>query len=431
MAASHQVLNGLGRVTPTSDQQSDTQADEGKDILDSNNLTIAKRRFQSGLRTIRESPETVHRVSYSVAMQEEEALLVPQLEPAFPGASLVTVQYIEENPDHLEKLETEDNPGQSEKLDIVEIPDQSEKFAEIDENPDQSEKLESNEEEVSELRLLNERADKLSQELKLLSSSRESSLPTETLPTSINEIMRQYSDFIIIVEGEDGNQQTLFENNEDNFTVKNLADEEEGKNDVIDSALDIPIEVKAEDLLEENTTMKVKAVSDDSKLSQDTFNQNDSENCLTLLEQPLNTIEAETKSGSGDDLTALMVEQDVKMEKSASTEGPENCPASETKIAEDAKVSDCESEAAALANAEGLVGPNQSSWNTDESQPMDEQSDEVSTRSVSLERPESQLPRKPRIRLPMPQFPDLCLEGEKMARLRSYGAYHYWRMPFR
>ena len=157
--------------------------------------TFEKNRFQLDLRTIRESPETVYTVSYmettSTAAGEldEGAVLVPPVEPAVPGVSIVEL----------------------------------------------SSSFESSEEDLD-LRRLNERADKLSKELKELNSQAlkenenedDADESTSPHPGDFKEIMRQYSDFIIIIRSDEtGTEETI-----DHTDLSTLLMEEEAEKEV-------------------------------------------------------------------------------------------------------------------------------------------------------------------------------------------------------
>ena len=60
---------------------------------------------------------------------------------------------------------------------------------------------------------------------------------------------------------------------------------------------------------------------------------------------------------------------------------------------------------------------------------FDEKSLENFSFEETLERLRNFKPKRPVE--PSSQFPDLSVEGETMARLKSHGSCHYWRMPFR
>ena len=67
---------------------------------------VVKKRFQSELRTIRESPEIVYTVSYidmdQVADEiEQEGIIVPEPEPATPGVTVVEIAQDDPNVENI------------------------------------------------------------------------------------------------------------------------------------------------------------------------------------------------------------------------------------------------------------------------------------------------------------------------------------------
>ena len=93
----HESGSGVGRGQDITnlDSVAENQVDkapEAKATTQKSSVTgnVVKKRFQSDLRTIRESPETVYTVSYidmdQVADEiEQEGIIVPEPEPATPG----------------------------------------------------------------------------------------------------------------------------------------------------------------------------------------------------------------------------------------------------------------------------------------------------------------------------------------------------------
>ena len=68
--------------------------------------SVVKKRFQSELRTIRESPEIVYTVSYidmdQVADEiEQEGIIVPEPEPATPGVTVVEIAQDDPNVENI------------------------------------------------------------------------------------------------------------------------------------------------------------------------------------------------------------------------------------------------------------------------------------------------------------------------------------------
>ena len=97
---------------------------------------ITKQRFRSDLRTIRESPETVYTVRYLDMEEIDEGIPVPEVEPSVPGVIIVEIEDVD--PDHGDTM--------------------------VGDHVDDGEESD----EVKDLRHLNERADRLSKELKQL-----------------------------------------------------------------------------------------------------------------------------------------------------------------------------------------------------------------------------------------------------------------------
>ena len=238
------------------------------------NVKKAKKKFYTDLRTIRESPETVYTVTYVDAMERHEEIPIPGVMPPVENASQVFVEevFLAESGDDIKGGTTndtepapivEENAGDEEhivdnliigepnedvplvkveevvtevddvdkpKVLMASIPEEEhhdvispvesheDDHAQIEPEPQKREVEclpcpgdEPQEADVEDLKALNARADKLSEELKLLNQEAESQKnETEEQSKDFKEIMRQYSDFIIIVRSDEaGNEETI------------------------------------------------------------------------------------------------------------------------------------------------------------------------------------------------------------------------------
>ncbi len=221
-------------------------------LIDSHQLNVPgedstlrkKRKFLTDLRTIRESPEIVYTVTFVDAMERHEELPIPQVAPAVENASKVVIEEIfigaEDDSNQPEDMQQKDCPLIKEEdpadesrdatvqepdpgTDIIDQPAHHPDASTDDIIPDteMDEVMEKGgqvgeTENVNDLKILNARADKLSEELKLLNkaaAAEESTKPedeVEEQAADFKEIMRQYSDFIIIVRSDEaGNEETI------------------------------------------------------------------------------------------------------------------------------------------------------------------------------------------------------------------------------
>ena len=138
---------------------------------------LPKNKFQTDLRTIRESPETVYTVRYIVDMEDnDEGIPIPEAEPAVPNVVIV-------------EIEDEDGKNEDDSKDVEKSEDVPQEKSSGDG--------------VQDLKVLNERADRLSKELKQLNiETNHDVVDAEEQSVEFKEIMRQYSDFIIIIESD-------------------------------------------------------------------------------------------------------------------------------------------------------------------------------------------------------------------------------------
>ena len=342
--------------------------------------TFEKNRFQLDLRTIRESPETVYTVSYmettSTAAGEldEGAVLVPPVEPAVPGVSIVELSGSESGEEDLD------------------------------------------------LRRLNERADKLSKELKEFNSQAlkdnenddDADESTSPHPGDFKEIMRQYSDFIIIIRSDEtGTEETI-----DHTDLSTLLMEEEAEKEVANHD-------DLEELDKKNNDDKVLEVDDQ-------ITQDDSPTTTELLTQVKDSL-PESEEMSQDQVTKTDEDNDdtkaLAMEK-------EEVEAED----QETKTDDDNDDTKALPmEKEQVEAEDQKTKNDDDN---DDQKKAVATEKVKVEAAENQeelesllhqlehfKPQRPQV--PQPQFPDLELEGETSLRQKCHGQGHFWRMPFR
>ncbi len=198
-----------------------------------------KDRFKSDLRTIRESPEKNYKVSYFNMEQEDQddqdgGVPVPEPVEAVPGLLIVQLEdevasetWLELNQDP--DVESMTSPVVINDVESIGPPDiiinEEESIGSIKSMNDDNEEWGD-----QDLRALNERADKLCEELRLLNVQEEQHAlePVEEdqdfVPEGdFKEIMRQYSDFIIIM--------TESDEKEDNQVAN--AEHDEDKQDVI------------------------------------------------------------------------------------------------------------------------------------------------------------------------------------------------------
>lgn len=317
---------GLGGLDgpSTSPEEVDVKVDSSASI--STKVPLRKK-FTSDLRTIRESPETVYTVSY-LSMEDEEVdggIQVPEPEPATPG------------------------------VEILEITEETE--AEQD------------------LKTLNERADRLCEELKQLNLEaskevkEEEEVKTPDVETpAFKEIMRQYSDFIIIIKSDEEDAQAGTEPSEEtkdpnvDLEAENISSQE--------SEVEKPIEDKIE------STPEKLAKIDPEPIKESIDEKEDMKEPLTSEKNEIIQEESEKSPADCDEEPKLETSQ-VREEKPKEADN-------------------------------GL--------------------DEL-TLEETLEKLRNFTPKKPRV--PTSQFPDLSVEGETMARINSRGCGHYWRMPFR
>ena len=173
-------------ITDSNDKAASIIEDLNYKLLEQSSFAkaVPKNKFQTDLRTIRESPETVYTVRYIVENMEDtdEGVPIPDAKPAVPKVVIVEIEDDDGN--------TEKDTNDVEPFEDVQIEKSAEDGG------------------VQDLKVLNERADRLSKELKQLNiETNQDMVESEEQSVEFKEIMRQYSDFIIIIESDEkGNE---------------------------------------------------------------------------------------------------------------------------------------------------------------------------------------------------------------------------------
>jgi hypothetical protein len=383
-------------LPPPDDDDDDDDDDSINQVFDGK--TVLKKRFQTDLRTIRESPETVYSVSYFDTDMEEVGLPVPDTQSSVDNSIKVDIEEV--------LVDNEGNIMAAEGDGV--------------------------------LRHLNERADKLSQELKELTKDAEGNEGGDQDDQSedFKEIMRQYSDFIIIIRSdESGNAETI-----DHTDITALVQEADSDpRQKQSNAVDIT------ELTQEEKDAAIAPIYEPVTVS-DEQNQCHNEDIQPdLSKEEESVIEEEVKEPLKVDDNKEAADnssevQDVSTEESISAKVEEKEPL----IDENAS----EAHAAALQEEEAVSGldpPDEAPENGHKTPPPDSEAkatehglakptDEPAKLDPlavdeALEMIRNFKPKRPQE--PTPQFPDLCLAGEKSVRARTNGSSQYWRMPFR
>lgn len=391
-----------------------------------------QKRFQSDLWTIRESPETVYTVAYiqmDDEMGEDGGIPVPELQPATPGVTIIEMseedspqqellQLQELSESNVEEAISHDLDLNPKDLTVSDLPENDddvpkdltlppELAKENEECKEENDAVSASSEQ--DLKSLNERADRLCQELKRLNieeqqSSTEDSFQNLKILENENqdeveetkdfkEIMRQYSDFIIIMRSDDDEEEKEIQETVDTNEKKTLIEiskpeDDDNDDETINNAL----------MVEENKTApniddSVKSTKEDADLQKEVVH----DAATTTVEQSNDQVETkETKT----EMECVELLTDLE-----TPEGNEN------KIEEQGEKNNSEDEEQKTCQSK----------NNEDVAELEFQE--------ALEKLENFKPKRPR--LPTSQFPDLSVEGETMARTKSNGSLHYWRMPFR
>jgi len=297
---------------------------------------------------------------------------------------------------------------------------------------DAGNEVEGGPEDVSaDLRLLNERADILCKELKQLNientpvTSNDEDIDLVNEDTEdFKEIMRQYSDFIIIIPEEDQKTEAASDDSpllpeEDIEIIPETACNPEdtpstGKTQILVE----PIEEKASEsnVPEIKEYKKVEVVVDEV---------DDGHKSPSLLENDIE-ISPKIASNSQDNTTSIVPPNKVENEisnNSAVENVPENIDPEIIEPQEEESKNDDELEKQVVEENDDKID-NESL----EREQIEESFDDLSFQQA-LDKLKNFKPKRPV--QPSPQFPDLSVEGETMARVKSHGSCHYWRMPFR
>ena len=432
-----EILAGLLK-RPVLDNDFDEEAAATKNL---------KKRYRPDLRTIRESPERIYIVTYfdmngDNEVIEEHGVLVPEPVPAIPGVTILEIE--EEVPDlnNEEDLEAENEVAN----DVIDV-----KFEEaVEEQPPVEKDVVIKEATgVVDLKKMNERADRLCQELKLLNSEddKKSAEAEDAQDNEVKEIMRQYSDFIIILSGDEGNgdetpiglealpqdDEVFLSSNtdEDDNEKSEKKSDEVAKSQHVDEAEINPEKVIqslddeerngeniGENFLDEN----------ESKLNQqdtDADAGNTNPEKLSEINHPVEVpeiiIDTATNENEGEPEISVESANIKEVEDmSKTTESIEIADAHENDIVENDSIKD---------DDQKVTTENDTSETVKASETVLDDEEKDLTFEELLEKLQNFKPKRPR--KPTSQFPDLSVEGEAQARLKSYGAGHYWRMPFR
>lgn len=389
-----------------------------------------QKRFQSDLWTIRESPETVYTVAY-IQMDGEDGLggddggiPVPEVQPATPGVTIIemseedsTLMQLHESPEsNVEEVVSHDSDLNPKDLTLSELPADDEEVPKALTNEESNEAIPSNNEtsesKEQDLKSLNERADRLCQELKRLNIEEQQSSTSAAEDSVLNsletedqggetqdfkEIMRQYSDFIIIMRSEDDALEEKYIEDTDVDTSEQALIEDSNPKDHVDAADNID---KNNDngpiMVEENKATS--NIDDDAKSTkEDADLQNEAE--------------------SNDQMEAKETKTEMECDEPLTNEASDV-------IVEEQKENKIEEH-----EAKNNIEEDEAEQKTCQSKNDDEQNIAEMEFQEALDKLQNFKPKRPR--LPTSQFPDLSVEGETMARTKSNGSLHYWRMPFR
>ena len=408
---------------------------------------VPKNKFQTDLRTIRESPETVYTVRYIVDMEDnDEGIPIPEAEPAVPNVVIV-------------EIEDEDGKNEDDSKDV-------EKSGDVPQEK-------SSGDGVQDLKVLNERADRLSKELKQLNiETNQDMVDAEEQSVEFKEIMRQYSDFIIIIESDEKGNEVLVdgplpssEDQLDQVTEKDALKAEGSVDEVIDTLSEaakvenkIEEEAISEDITKEKTDPSDLSKSDDVVATNAEAKESINTPTSNVAEAKKSDISIPSKEHIDEDSKTNISEEQIVSEtnndteiKSPITESVKDCEKINKKaeaIEDSLKVQDEASiQSPDVKNAEDI---NESLKDTasDSIDAVDEITDDVKepddakTNSNDIEEideltAEEALEKLRRLKSKrsegriLPMFPDLSIEGEKLSRARSNGSYHYWQFPFR
>ena len=352
--------------------------------------TFEKNRFQLDLRTIRESPETVYTVSYMETTEDHEegdeaAVLVPPVEPAVPGVSIIELS-------------------------------------------------ESSEEE--DLRRLNERADKLSKELKELNNQAQADALKDSIENDdadpstpvgdFKEIMRQYSDFIIIIQSDEtGTEETIEHATTDLSTL--LTEEVETEKEVVD---DDDLERKndhkvleVEQITQEESPTMTEFLPKPEEMSQDQVTKTDDDNDKkkTIATEKVEAEAGDQETKTDDDKKAVGTE--IKEEEAEDQETKTGDGDDKKAVGTEIEEGEAEVQKTKTDNGDGKK---KAIRTEKEEVEVEENQEELESLLHQLEHFKPQRPQ-----VPQPQFPDLDLEGETSLRQKCHGQGHFWRMPFR
>ena len=293
----------------------------------------------------------------------------------------------------------------------------------------------------------------------------------EEQSVEFKEIMRQYSDFIIIIESDEKGNEVLVdgplpssEDQLDQVTEKDALKAEGSVDEVIDTLSEaakvenkIEEEAISEDITKEKTDPSDLSKSDDvvatnaeAKESINTPTSNVAEAKSDISIASKEHIDEDSKTNISEEQIVSETNNDTEI-KSPITESVKDCEKINKKaeaIEDSLKVQDEASiQSPDVKNAEEI---NESLKDTasDSINAVDEITDDVKepddakTNSNDIEEideltAEEALEKLRRLKSKrsegriLPMFPDLSIEGEKLSRARSNGSYHYWQFPFR
>ena len=407
---------------------------------------VPKNKFQTDLRTIRESPETVYTVRYIVDMEDnDEGIPIPEAEPAVPNVVIV-------------EIEDEDGKNEDDSKDVEKSEDALQEKSSGDG--------------IQDLKVLNERADRLSKELKQLNiETNQDMVDAEEQSVEFKEIMRQYSDFIIIIESDEKGNEVLVdgplpssEDQLDQVTEKDALKAEGSVDEVIDTLSEAAkVENKIEEEAISEDITKEKTDPSDLSKSDDVVARN------TEVKESIITPESDNAEAKSDiSITSKEhIEEDSKTNISEDTIVSETIEETDNKPLIIESVKDCEKinkkeeaieDSLKVQDEAPIQSPDvknakeiNESLNDTASYSIDavdeitddvKEPDDAKTNSNDIEEideltAEEALEKLRRLKSKrsegriLPMFPDLSIEGEKLSRARSNGSYHYWQFPFR
>ena len=237
------------------------------------------------------------------------------------------------------------------------------------------------------------------------------------------EIMRQYSDFIIIIPEEDQKTEATSDDSpllpeEDIEIISETACNPEDTPSTDKTQILVePNEEKASEsnVLEIKEYKKVEVVVDEA---------DDGHKSPSIEDDIENS--PQIASNSQDNTTSIVPPNEVENEisiHSAVENEPVNTDPEIIEPQEEESKNDDELE-------KQVVEENDDKMDNEslEREQIEESFDDLSFQQA-LDKLKNFKPKRPV--QPSPQFPDLSVEGETMARVKSHGSCHYWRMPFR